>query len=538
MPGWWKIPLPIRRVNRGRSSPQHRESSDLKDSTTGESPHGFVCVIVRARISFADAFVDFAGFYWIGKDSFLQARAGNNDDTCSRCRRSSLPRRAYFPAAVADWAGLTGRCVSFSVPPSVGEYAVRMSGVAFGRLCLAVLAFAMLVLAPQLATAQLSVRPVQPKSDYFRFKAKYTVIATGEVVEFDLVRPCFVVSGRDITGDSVGLPPHKPSGYFNGISKFPKVTSDHHAIVVRIPRACDGDTTANGKVPKDLLPFTTWFDDADDLSYGWQYTSEDAYKSSFAKLRFDGASIEAAGKSDFLAWQRQAHDDFRPTKLLQSPFGFSFELLSSSDDIASSCWGVKRLTLPSEIRELAKAVQPEDHPRFWTVPPQKENRSPIQDMLYKAVWGTESDRHRFNDGNHRSVLEWGLDVADGLESVPTRLNGALGRPRVRSPDFFPLISAPYGLPFMTPERLAAPTLYFDVDVRPEMRGFTACYAITSAMGRNFRTQVPDAERHDFRWRIDGQAVAGQWQLNPRDPVSPSRFFERDEFAYEDALNPM
>lgn len=126
----------------------------------------------------------------------------------------------------------------------------------------------MLALTPQLVSAQLSVRPVQPKSDYFRFKAKYTVIATGEVVQFDLVRPCFVVSGRDATGDSIGLMPNKPSGYFNGVAKFPKVTSDHHAIVVGIPRGCDGETTANGKVPKSLLPFTTWFENADDLSYG------------------------------------------------------------------------------------------------------------------------------------------------------------------------------------------------------------------------------------------------------------------------------
>lgn len=165
---------------------------------------------------------------------------------------------------------------------------------------------AALLLFAGVAAAQLAVTPIPPKVDYFRFKARYVVLATNEIVAFDLVRPCFPVSGRDITGGIVGLNPYRPGGYFNGVQVFPKVTNDRHAIVVRVPYACEGQTTANGKVPKDLLPYTSWFENADDFTYGWLYASEDAYarpprqiplRVQFARCGRPGPSVRRASNS-------------------------------------------------------------------------------------------------------------------------------------------------------------------------------------------------------------------------------------------------
>jgi hypothetical protein len=393
------------------------------------------------------------------------------------------------------------------------------------RFCVASLAAAVLALAPTWATAQLGVRPTQPKADYFRFKAKYTVIATGEAVQFDLVRPCFAVSGRDSAGDSVGLTPHKPGGYFNGVEIFPKVTSDHHAIIVRIPRACGGGTTANGGVPKDLMPFATWFDDADDLRYGWQYASEDAYKSPLAKIRFDGASVEPAGLLDFWSWKRHASDGFRSSKKVLHPYGLSFEQLNTPREIAGACHGVRRLTLPDEIRELARAAWPDGKPRFWMVPLQAENRTPAQDALYRAIWTNESQHHHFNDGNTLQSLGWGTGFP--APSVPTRTHGAMVLTWLRPPDFFPRVSDPFGFPFLTPEQLASKTIYIDTDVRPDMRGFLTCYVDGSPLA--------DIKSRLVQWRLDGETVAGQ---SPGLRGPPNTVFERDEFAYEYARNAM
>ena len=73
-----------------------------------------------------------------------------------------------------------------------------------------------------------------------------------------------------------------------------------------------GTNTANDGVPADLLPFAAWFEDADDLSFGLQYTSKEAYKGPHAKIRFLGATIESANAADFENWKRQAGEDFVP----------------------------------------------------------------------------------------------------------------------------------------------------------------------------------------------------------------------------------
>jgi hypothetical protein len=153
--------------------------------------------------------------------------------------------------------------------------------------------------------AQFGLREVPPKTEFFRFKAKYTVKATGEVIQFDLVRPCRALYARDWLGSSIGVGPGNfdPASYFGNVGIFPKVTADNHLIIIHIPFKCEGGTTANGGWPPDMLPWTTWFDDADNLTFGWMYASEDAYKSPLATITFDGASIETADKNDFLDWR-------------------------------------------------------------------------------------------------------------------------------------------------------------------------------------------------------------------------------------------
>ena len=406
---------------------------------------------------------------------------------------------------------------------------LRRTASAFvsGAIFIVVLA----LMTPSKALAQLGLREVPPKSDFFRFKAKYTVKATGEVIQFDLVRPCRALYATDMNGSSISIGPGKfdPASYFGNVGIFPKVTADNHLIIIHIPFKCDGGTTANGGWPADMLPWTTWFDDADNLTFGWMYATEDAYKSPLATITFDGASIEAADKNDFLEWQKHAGDNFRPSKMVVHPFGFTFNDRVHKD-IPSSCFGVRRLGLPEDIKELARAAWPASHPRYWTIDASiAEGKSEAAEKLKNAVWGPGSLSRVF-DGFPKGAFLWGTDVADFPQTIPTR-----GHPNgLQPPVFYPVVGDPYGKPFLTPERLASNELFFDVDPSPDRHGFLGCYMYGSYGEPFYRDLVGDMDSRVIVWRIGGERVFGQPRENPRGPAGPSLIFERDEFWFNHA----
>jgi len=386
------------------------------------------------------------------------------------------------------------------------------------------------LMTPSTALAQFGLREVPPKTEFFRFKAKYTVKATGEVVQFDLVRPCRALYATDVLGNSIGLGPGKfdPADYFGNVGIFPKVTADNHVIIVHIPFKCDGGTTANGGRPKDMLPWTTWFDDGDNLTFGWMYATEDAYKSPLATITFDGASIEAADKGDFLEWQKHAGDHFRPSKMVVHPFGFTFNDRITKD-IPSLCFGVRRIGLPEEIRAMARAAWPSNHPRYWTFEAAIADGKAKEaaDLKYEVV-GMGNQKHLF-EGHRKSAYIWGTDVADAPQTIPTRAQGGL-----MPPVFYPTVAYPYGKPFLTPERVASSELYFDVDPSPERHGFLGCYMHGSYGSPFVMAVIKDMDSRTIVWRIDGERVFGQPHENPRAPGGPHVFFERDEFWFTGA----
>ena len=133
-------------------------------------------------------------------------------------------------------------------------------------------------------------------STYYRLKVSLTY--KGEPQNFDIVVGCNVKQTNYMDGGrtlEVGLFP----------SVFGRRMSDGKGLVVRPPSACNGETTANGKVPGDLLPIVAVFDDAETLAFGTAYLSEDAYDSPMSVLSFGGSTIEPAGPSDFATFRRE-----------------------------------------------------------------------------------------------------------------------------------------------------------------------------------------------------------------------------------------
>jgi hypothetical protein len=97
-------------------------------------------------------------------------------------------------------------------------------------LAMALVASVIAILAATpIAQGQVGLHPVPPTKDFFRIKTRYVVKSIGEVIQFDLVRPCRAVTARDMYGDNVWVPPLRIEwgSYFYDINPiFPKVTSD------------------------------------------------------------------------------------------------------------------------------------------------------------------------------------------------------------------------------------------------------------------------------------------------------------------------
>jgi len=87
---------------------------------------------------------------------------------------------------------------------------------------------------------------VEPQGYFFRMQASYS--HGDEKIDFDYVAVCGYRTTR-----------YKDNSRSNDGTYAPKVmikeTRDGGALMMRTPRACKGQTTANGKAPGDLLPF-------------------------------------------------------------------------------------------------------------------------------------------------------------------------------------------------------------------------------------------------------------------------------------------
>lgn len=378
---------------------------------------------------------------------------------------------------------------------------------------------------PSPVQAQFGLREVPPKTDFFRFKAKYIVKATGEVIQFDLVWPCFAVEARDRSGESIGIFLKRPGGYFNGVERFPKVTSDGHVLAVNIVSGCNGRTTANGGVPADLTPFVTWYDDPNDMTTGWKYATEDAYRSPAATIEFKGASIESASRADFEAWKKEAVNGFRPLGLVRSPYGFDFWQLHD-DSVAVACFGVRKLPLPPSVREAAAAAWPDSRPQFWTEDAAVAEKPEAAEKLHDAFFRARRDGVPFGATNYDS---YAIAPDAGADSVATESNGAVGKPKLKPAVVFPQTYWPLSPPNLEKSAATHGTIYQEVDISEQRQGMLGC--TTHPLDQALAQKFPDFRKRQFAFRLGAVEPLDTRPVNPSDPNRHRRFFERDGTSF-------
>lgn len=404
------------------------------------------------------------------------------------------------------------------------------SGFGHGvRLWLTAVAMAILTAGP--AAAQ-TVQVAPSDNQFFRFKARYVVKATGEVVQFDLVRPCRAQYAKDAFGDSVNLGPlgggkYQPGSYFGGVNRFPKVTQDGHAIVVRIPWACKGETTANGQVPADLLPFVSWFEDADDLTVGLMYATEDAYRSPLAKIEFKGASIETANANDFQDWLKHAPDGFRPSKDIQSPLGLTQHDIFGGGVTAQFCRGVEQIPLPAELAVRLAEIQPPNKPRFWNWIAARDAGTGEKLRAFMEDMNAHGAKYRYGGLELYHYDIFYLNSGPN-QSAPTYAYGSFGRKGMWPVPVYPYSHIPNGMRTAAREKEEGVPLYFDVDLRPEMRGFLSCLKAT---GTEMERLYPDLAADKIEWRANGTEIQGRLEQRTTAPSPPSGFFEETAYRY-------
>lgn len=150
----------------------------------------------------------------------------------------------------------------------------------------------------------------RPQGYFYRFKASFS--HKGEPLEFDYVVAC-----------DIRITSYRGGGTSNDSTFAPKVmmmpTGDGAAVMVRTIRACNGETTENGRAPEDLFPMAIWFDDVNDMTFGWGYASEDAYESDFSQLEFHGATIDVSNRVEWEAWRESAAKDFKTIGMITTP---------------------------------------------------------------------------------------------------------------------------------------------------------------------------------------------------------------------------
>lgn len=409
-----------------------------------------------------------------------------------------------------------------------------MTGRAWRRLGL-VAGVAGLVWALAAATgcAPRFVRSVEVDDDwYYRFRVALTY--QGEPQDFDIVVGCNVKQIRYADGGrtyEAGLIP----------ALFGRRMADGRALVVRPPDACDGETTANGKVPADLLPLVVVYDDAETLGFGTAYLSEDAYDSPLSLLRFGGASIGPATRAEFAAFRSSQPNVVTPTAYHNWSGRGSLEargLEAVAVPMARLCHTYVRFRLSEAARAQVRALWPAERPRYWW--PTDYGQLATIDRQQVAT---------DHDGAPMLPMEstyWAYDGSPD-QGLATRsgdgqirwVKGVLEYPPSFYPDGGPWGALPWPAdPLARSHEILAegPRILTSIDFRGgATRGFAYCHNTPGRMGWLF----PD----DADWRvhqkrppvvlIDGQRVAdvpagtaqfGLWG-------GPVIIFERDEFFF-------
>jgi hypothetical protein len=246
---------------------------------------------------------------------------------------------------------------------------------------------------------------------FYRFRAAFEVKDTGERLDFDYVVAC-----------NIRLTRWRDGGLSNDSTFSPRImvkaTAGGQAVMLRTHNACSGLTSENEDIPPDLLPLAVWFDDVGNLSNGLGYISEDAYDNPLGKLKFHGARVDRATRSEWEAWRKKAADEYAQRGVLPGPWGYDYGNHPEPNNTyrggyVSSCDGFRRLRIPESLRAGIRELWPPERPRYWTLRNKNEFEieKALSDSKQPSPPGIGPWIRRF--GTPTDSKSWGLPLRSG-----------------------------------------------------------------------------------------------------------------------------
>ena len=209
------------------------------------------------------------------------------------------------------------------------------------------------------------------KSLFYKIEARYELIKTGEIIEFDYVMACSLVYLDPKTpGNSMNMDPNNEVPVRFPGSMF-KSTSTGAALQISSFRIC------KDRKPTDAHPFTIFHPDVNDLGYGWGYATYHAYERANTDIRFISGKVTQTDKRAFKKWLKAAKKDYVQTGMIPGPFGgYGWEAAEKwglekpnipyrSVAGSRSCRGYSYFKLSSEMGERARKSAPPNSTRFW-----------------------------------------------------------------------------------------------------------------------------------------------------------------------------
>lgn len=209
---------------------------------------------------------------------------------------------------------------------------------------------------------QKAARGKADRSTYYRVQASYLYL--GERVDFDIQVGCNVYVSVGLDRDRSMMTGLAPMAY--GLPM-----KDGGGLVIVPPKACGGETSENGKIPPNYIPYPITFEDHTKPFEGLGYQSTEAFDSPISKLKFIEAKVTASTKEAFDAWRAT-----EASKNIVKPHMLTFKLGDASRRngpydwrpggyFPDTCFRANRVELPESAKSKVAALWPDSKPKYW-----------------------------------------------------------------------------------------------------------------------------------------------------------------------------
>jgi hypothetical protein len=382
-------------------------------------------------------------------------------------------------------------------------------------------------------TPSTAAPPTPPDNSYY-YRQIVRLKHAGEIYEMNVVAACNTkLAAKFGSGAS-----------FAGPRLYVERVANNHAIGFRVTHGCGRSTTENGGAPPDLLPHVLWFDDADDLTQGILYATEDAYTNQLSQLQFLGSTIHQASAEEFAAFlETKRQKSLVPidgTDRAANGVGARpnlDELLAigraskPNNHVGmwndGNCEGMFRNELNEAGRAAIRTFWPPSTPKYWTHDESKTygqvdgNGKRVPNGPMAALHALPAKTKQYPEGGSTTdggaVHDGGWQVyLPNVDGLPTRAGGGqlrpglIPKPRVR--DIFP-IAATVKLHMYRRQDQGTTPLKWNIDMRGgDTKGFVYCSPFLSNLRGSkppndfLETLLPGYHQRTVEIKIDGVAV--------------------------------